>query len=345
LTKLEQKIHSNQMKNRVKIRIFSAIFAVFLINSSNAFFDIRADDPDAEIFSHLREIGVMNGFSDGNFYPERALTRAEAVAVALKAGGKIISTPPSPAPFADVDPSAWYASAVAHAVKIGVISKNNQNFRPSAPVSKAEFLAFLFRATKVDFRQYFTRTKNIALDVPPDAWFAPHLAHAKKFQIAHLPADNFYRPNEILTRRRAAVMTFRQLKWFGGTATDRNFLELNAQITQFLEKLRAGKSETAEFHLRRITELTTKIAQTKNDENAVALAAISRSMKHFSQALRAFKFGKTLTALENLHLAERHARRAQNRSTRASGFATDLLTLVEETLTHFTQPQRYFSER
>lgn len=345
---MNKKVDQTRTKIIFKISMFKkllliSIFCPFIV--AECFFDIQNSDPQYEIFQHLNDTGVMSGFQDGNFYPEKIITRAEAVVISLRAGQKLPNGEfTGTTPFSDVDPNAWFAPYVSHATKIGVISRHSEFFRPNQAVSKAEFLAFLFRSTKVNFDRYYTRTKNIAIDIPQDAWFAPHFAHAKKYQIAHLPADGLYKPNESLSRRRAAMITFRQLKLFHGNNVTQNFVELNAKISQFITLLRAGETEKAEFHLQRIIELTDSLSRTKNDENAVAMAAISRSMKHFSESLRAFKFGRTLTALESLHLSEKHARRASEKSDSVKEFSTELSSLISETLTHFATKSLYVAK-
>ncbi len=312
------------------------LFAILPFWTVNAFNDVSEADPQYEIFKHLNEVGVMTSYGDGNFYPEKIITRAEAIAIALRAGQKIPSGEyGGGVTFSDVDPNEWYAPFIYHAANIGAISKKGGAFRPNEAVSKAEFLAFLFRLTRVNFDKYYTRTKNIAKDIPADAWYAPHFAHAKKYQIANLPVDGFYKPNETLTRRRAAMMTYRQLKIFHGDEVSKDFVELNAQISQFLNLLKSGQHEDAELYLQRILELTDSLALTKNDQDAVAMDAISKSMKHFSKSLRAFKFNQNLTAIEQLNLADKQARRASEKSESVAEFSRELIILIDDTLNHF----------
>ena len=308
--------------------------------TTHAFVDLSPNDPQREVFMHLRDVGIMNVFPDGNFLPERQITRAEALVIALRAGDISIPESDGITIFQDVDPSQWYAPVSKRAIQTEIIStKNKTNFRPQALASKAEFLAFLFRATQVNFSPYFGRTKNIAVDVPEDSWFAPHFAYAKRFQIAHLPPEQLYRPHKTLSRREAALMTFRQRKVIYGDAVTRIFVELQAEIEQFITLLRAGKPEMAEMHLQSITELTERLTHVRNNKDAVAASAISRALEHFADGLRALKFQQNLYALENLHLASKQANRAIEKSESMAPFARDLSNLINETLTNFTNPQ------
>ena len=324
-------------------KVFFGIFAGFLaINSVFAFGDIVADDPNYHIFQHLQDVGIMKAYPDGNFYPEKFVTRAEALTVALRAGGIIIpaNSDTTQIPFPDVNPNEWYAPAIARANSLGLIHiEPGKNFAPNAAITKAEFLAFLFNATNVDFKRYSSNLRNIANDVPPDAWYAPVFAYAKQFQIAYLPATNMYLPNKALTRREVAVMTYRQLRVFYGDETIKDFIELQAKVQQFILLLRAGESERAEFQLQRILNLSQSLTLKKNDKDAVAAASITRAIRYIAESLRYFKQRKNLNALERLFLAIEQTKRVKEKSEELKSFAKDLEGLIEETLTNFTRPK------
>ncbi len=308
--------------------------------STHAFLDLSPDDPQREVFLHLKDVGIMNVFPDGNFLPERQVSRAEALVIAMRAGDIAIPENDGITVFEDVDPNAWYGPVIKRAIETEIIStKDKTNFRPQALASKAEFLAFLFRATRVNFSPYFGRIKNIATDIPEESWFAPHFAYAKRFQIAHFPPDQLYRPHKTLSRREVAMMTFRQRKLVYGDRVTKIFVELQAEIEQFITLLRAGKPEMAEMHLQDITELTERLTHVRNNKDAVAASAISRALEHFSDGMRALKFQQNLYALENLHLASKQANRAIEKSENLAPFARELSNLINETLESFTNPQ------
>lgn len=297
------------------------------------FSDIASDNPNAHIFQHLSDVGVMTGFDDGLFHPEKLVTRAEALVIALRAGDiKIPDTfDPKKISFSDIDPNAWYVPAIARAIHLEFIG-NGTKFRPNQPVSKSEFLAFLFRTTKVNYRPFLKAKIGISDDIKEDDWFALAFAYAKKYQIAHLPADNLYRPHKSLSRLEVALMTFRQLRLFHGDAATRNFLELQAKIQQFMTLFRAGKTEEAQTHLPRILELTDNLTLKKNNENAVAAQALSQSLKHLVNSIRAFKFGQDIQGLEELFLASRYAGRTAEKSENLAPFARDVHDIITEIL-------------
>lgn len=305
-----------------------------------AFNDISVVDPQYYVFEHLRDVGVMTPYQDGNFHPERLITRAEALTIALRAGGIWIPGEfNGEFYFSDIDPNSWYAPVVNRAVETEVILASSERFRPDDIVSKAEFLAMLFRATQVDFRPYLRETKDIADDISQDDWYALHFAYAKRYQIAHLPPDRMYRPQKPLSRREVAIMTYRQLRIFHGDEVTKTFVELQAVIERFINLLQEGQEDQATMQLQKIVDLTSKMTQMQNNQDAIAANAISLSMTYFSESLQSFQYGNYLRFLSRLNLAEKQAQRAKTYSESIAPFAEKIIQLIDETLTSFDQPR------
>lgn len=316
---------------------FTAFLGSFIPSNANAFTDVSATHPHYSTFAHLDEVNIMNA-QGGAFMPEQLVTRAEALTTALRAGGISISAEfDGVVHYSDVDPNQWYAPVVARAVEVGVLKARNQNFRPDQVVGKAEFLTMLFRAGQVDLRPFYS-SRNVSADIPNDSWMMPFFAYAKRYQIAHLPADNYYLPQKALTRREVALMTYRQLKVFHGSDETKLLVELQGSIQQFLELVRSGKTEAAEFQVHNLIQLNDKIARTHNNQDAVAALAISRSMGHLSDSLRYFKYGNSLRGIAELHLALKQAERAEAKSVAMAPFAKELSQIIGESLLAYTQP-------
>ncbi len=323
-------------KKILKSVIFSCGF--FVMQNTLAFNDIPDSDINFPVFSHLNDVGIMRADALQNIYPNRGITRAEALTVALRAGNiKIPKSFSGNTYFQDVDPNTWYAQIVARAVDVRILHPSYAHFRPNQTVTKAEFLAFLFRSTRVNLAP-FAPVRNVANDIPNDSWMKQNFAYAKKYQIAYLPTDNLYRPSKKLTRREVAVMTYRQLKLFHGGRSASQLMELQAEIQQFLELVKNNQEEEAETHMHNILRINEKLMRTKNSQDAVAALALSRSMEHFTESLRYFRYGKNLKAIENLHLAIKQAKKAEAKSIAMAPFAKDLSEMIGETLMAFAEP-------
>ncbi len=339
LTNDEQKIYSKVMgKKIINFKKLICLFLCFPFFSISAFYDVSEIDPQKHIFEHLRDTKIMKGFGDGNFYPEKIVSRAEALTIAMRAGRIVIPNDFSGETyFNDVDPNAWYASIIKRGVDVGVIRINNSYFRPEQAVSKAEFLSFLFRSTVIDEKRY-KNERNIAIDIPNDAWFKPYFSYAKKYQIATLPSNGFYRPNKTLTRREVARMTYRQLRIYHGTKETKIIAEIQAEIQQFLALIQEKKTTQAQVHLHKILELNNTLIRTNNNTDAVAAKAISKSMEYLVQSLRYFQYNKMLEGIEYLHLSSKFAQKASSKEGKIGEFGNELQILIEETLVDLINP-------
>ncbi len=318
---------------------FTFCFMILMgVSVSHAFGDIVETDPQYDVFTHLRDIGVMHGFSDGNFYPGKNVSRAEALTIALRTGGFKFGNYNGETYYSDVNPNAWYAPVVSQAYQMGFLSKKNATFRPDEAVNKAEFLTFLFKATKVPLEQY-QNNREIALDIPNNEWFAPSFAYAKRFQIAHLPTDKLYRPAKSLTRREVGMMTHRTLRLIHGSESTSQVVELEGAIKQFLALLREERYTEAEAHIHTLNQISDKLVRTKANQDTIAARAISDSIEHLGDSFRAFRYGKNLKAISSLHLALKQAQRAEMKSEAMAPFANDLTILIHQILLSLTQPQ------
>lgn len=108
------------------------------------FQDVFEADWYAGAVAYVKEAGLMEGVGGGEFRPKETMTRAQLVTTLWRLSGSPEAELSEQ--FADVADSAWYAQAIAWAVMSGVAEgRDEQTFDPSAPVSRQEFAAFLYR--------------------------------------------------------------------------------------------------------------------------------------------------------------------------------------------------------
>lgn len=110
-----------------------------------AFADVSGHWAESDITA-LARAGLLGGYQDGTFRPERPVTRAEVVAVLVRLLGLEVVPGAAPA-FADAQNIApWAKAAVAAAQGKGlVVGYPDGAFRPEQPVTRAELAAFLAR--------------------------------------------------------------------------------------------------------------------------------------------------------------------------------------------------------
>jgi len=90
------------------------------------------------------QLGVLKGYEDDTFRPDRTVTRAELCAVLDRTFGYRYK---AKTPFADVEAGAWYADAVLRLKAEGILRGDGDgNARPNAPVSWEEALTMISRA-------------------------------------------------------------------------------------------------------------------------------------------------------------------------------------------------------
>lgn len=113
--------------------------------------------------------GYINGYTDGRFGGDDAITRAEFVAALVR----FLGVRDVACSFTDVSPNHWAYGYIATAVDAGWINGfNDGTFRPTQPITRAEVMAVINRAlergvnaesTLLDFKQW--------PDNSPNSWY------------------------------------------------------------------------------------------------------------------------------------------------------------------------------
>lgn len=103
-----------------------------------------AEDSIRELYGK----GVINGFEDGSFHPDNAVTRAEFIKIMCKmfglSGGKECR-------FNDVSSSDWFYDTVCTAEKYGLIAGNDEGgFAPYKSITREDAAVIIQRFLKLD---------------------------------------------------------------------------------------------------------------------------------------------------------------------------------------------------
>lgn len=149
---------------------------------------------------------VIRGIIDNvEFYhPDNNLTRAEFLKIVMNSAGQSVSNENLDIPFDDVSMSIWYAPYVSMAVSKGMISRTNANFRPDAPITRAEATKILMTAPGVPITEpsiyYFT-------DLDPTSDLNKYIEAARAMGILSgqiIDGELRFRPNDPITRAEIA---------------------------------------------------------------------------------------------------------------------------------------------
>lgn len=107
-----------------------------------------ADNYTATAIETLRLMGVLDGYSDGTFRPNAALTRAQFCKMAVYAmdGGSELGRYSTVTIFPDVKPSFWASSYINMAAKKGIIAGfADGKFKPNQTVTAGQAVTILMR--------------------------------------------------------------------------------------------------------------------------------------------------------------------------------------------------------
>lgn len=138
------------MKNLTRVLALVIVLAMMMSTVAFASFtDVAADDDYAEAIETLAALGIIKGYEDGTFGADKAITRAEAVAIVnrIQNLGLAASGAAGASLYTDVAADHWALGDINLATQMGVISGDgNGLFRPEDQVSYQEMVKMLTTA-------------------------------------------------------------------------------------------------------------------------------------------------------------------------------------------------------
>ena len=170
--------------------------------ADSTFADVPTDAYYYEAVKWAAEKGITGGIGDNLFAPNQSCTRAQIVTFLWRAAGS-----PEPKsmshPFADVPSGSYYEKAVLWAVENGITEgMSNTTFSPSTTCTRAQSVAFLYRAAgspAVSGSAAFT-------DVPAGVYYSNAAAWAEQNGITGGIGNGQFGPHNDCTR--AQIVTF-----------------------------------------------------------------------------------------------------------------------------------------
>jgi len=166
-----------------------------------------------EVISQLASRGIMTGTTDGFFFPDKPITRAELVSVIVRAFDLL--DPDAVSGFADLNRNDWYYTAVATAEREGlIIGYEDNTFRGELDIPK-EQLVTITANTLIERMGYIVPDEiGELLSVFPDhgeiaEWSEGRIALATQSNILIYRTDSLFAPHSIMTRGDAAIILYR----------------------------------------------------------------------------------------------------------------------------------------
>ncbi len=173
---------------------------------STAFADVGRGHSNYEAIKYLSDNGVIGGYSDGTFKPDKTVNRVEALKMLMLAFN--VGTGPSQQlAFTDADNGAWYATTLGTALSKGIVKGyDDGTFRPGAVVNKAEYLKMLFKTNNIELTD--SVTANPYADVPKDTWYAQYAYMTNRRNLLDI-SNNILDPANGMTRADVAETIYR----------------------------------------------------------------------------------------------------------------------------------------
>ncbi|PTQ56237.1 MAG: serine alkaline protease (subtilisin E) [Candidatus Carbobacillus altaicus] len=181
---------------------------------------VRADGPFTDVADHwakaqlavLKQRGVVSGYADGAFYPDRAIRRSEFITLLVRRLWPLPAGGTSPS-FSDLPPSHWAYQAFAQAAAAGWVSGYpDGGIHPDAPITRAEMAAILQKALLaqpvkgINPRSVSDLAAEAYRDVSPDHWALPALSLLTNAKRMSGYPDGTLRPDRTATRAEAAAL-------------------------------------------------------------------------------------------------------------------------------------------
>lgn len=180
-----------------------SLFSTQVIAASD-FSDINGHWAEDAVLA-LMDQGVITGYPDGTYKPDREVTRAEFA--------KILSLaydiqPKSASGFSDVKASHWAAGYIGALSEKGIIQGYpDKTFKPNSKITRAEAVTMLARVldllnsdeTQPDWVQSFA-------DVDPDHWAYIPVELGQRLHILPSQWTEYFKPGRNTTRAEIAYM-------------------------------------------------------------------------------------------------------------------------------------------
>lgn len=279
-------------KYKIQMFIFFLVFSVFPhVVGAAALSDITGHKNQTAI-QYLYDNGVIAGYPDGTFKPDKTINRAELLKILVGGKGITPTTVAYKSCFPDVK-IEWFAPYVCYAKSAGWVSGYpDGTFQPNKTVSKVEAIKMLVNSQGYQLPAQVTDKPYADIDV--GEWYAPFLKVAKDKGLLE-EAGSAFGTSEQMTRGgiseniyRAMIIKNANLETFSAYNPDINKTPTTNQFTD----IGVGKDDLVNTPSRQWTVNEVKIVddpynvwtQNKNDK----LVGINLTNQNVSDKAQSF---------------------------------------------------------
>lgn len=178
-------------------------------NISGKFSDVSTTHSYYNSISYFTKKGILKGYSNNTFGPEKNITRAEFLALLMQSMKIEPKTKSTTNAFNDIPKNHWVNNYIGEAVKRNIIKTTNKSFRPDAPITRIEFMAMLVSVNNDALPPIVTKVWK---DVVSNHWSYPYALFAFQNNLFEKIDGNEFKPNISLSRGEVAEALYRYLK-------------------------------------------------------------------------------------------------------------------------------------
>jgi len=239
---------------------------------SAGFSDVNRTHTNYTSITYLSQNGVIGGYDDGTFKPDNAINRAEVLKIILKGSG-IEANESFGGHFPDVNEGDWFAPFVMKARALGFVKGNDADgtFAPGRQVNMAEFLKMLLVANGIDVSAF--EGKQVAMNIPLDAWYANYVNYAVALGIAPRDGDGNVDAARPLTRGEVIDMMYLLSIIQNGSDTQFLLTRAEAEMAQIEVYIAANMVAHAKNASELAVDLTQQAYKNMSDNSVVLGAA------------------------------------------------------------------------
>lgn len=293
------------------------------------FSDLPPSHPAYEAVRYLKEKGIISGYRDGTFQPERKVTRAEAVKIVVAP----LTNPQQlgqfqESPFPDVHVGIWYLPYVEVARKsLKIIDGPPKGplFQPEQAVRKVEFIKMVLLANRADPNAFGEIRLPLSPDVTnADAWYYPYLRYAVSSSMTIVSQSGLLAPGRELTRSDVALLLHRFILYREGKRIQDLLTEANSEIANVVKALDKNDVQQAEYASARAL-LAARGAHVSTPNESIVKGAV-KVTEGFRALVRAYRAGIN----GDLDVVIKLAGDAWHLAARAGELEPSLVTLAEK---------------
>lgn len=217
----------------VSLLTCTCLFMVWKINDSltadmglsevreETFSDVPRDALYAKAIFEMKKQGILQGYPDNTFKPEKVATRVEALKMLMESSAlersdilpsyeRYIQTEKLGdfIVFNDIPKDAWYAPYILKASRMNMISGNpDGTFIATKPVNFSEFLKMMLILERDSISEEDAKESPF-IGIETFQWYTPYFVRAKALGLLPLHGEQEMNPSEELTRGKIAMLLY-----------------------------------------------------------------------------------------------------------------------------------------